>query len=179
MIEHIPDPQQLLQRLHQWLAPGGVLIVETPNAESPEHLHRRLFLNAFPQLRRENPQLSKWACLRKALTRAWGYIDPPRHIYGFTPKSLRCLIEHWRFSGIQTDNYLFRRSLYFPLSRLEREHLQQEATHAGRRLLKKSWLSYIAYQLLWRPLMALLIGYCAVFKRGIGLVIYARREGSV
>ncbi len=39
VLEHVDDPAALLARVSGWLAPGGVLVAVTPNAES---LHRRL-----------------------------------------------------------------------------------------------------------------------------------------
>lgn len=34
VIEHLPDPLATLKRLRSWLAPGGILAVQTPNEES-------------------------------------------------------------------------------------------------------------------------------------------------
>ncbi len=39
VLEHVADPLALLQRIHSWLRPGGVLVTVVPNAES---LHRNL-----------------------------------------------------------------------------------------------------------------------------------------
>ncbi|WP_062266298.1 class I SAM-dependent methyltransferase [Endozoicomonas arenosclerae] len=40
VIEHLEDPTGALQRIHQWLKPGGTLLLTTPNFNS---LYRRLF----------------------------------------------------------------------------------------------------------------------------------------
>jgi SAM-dependent methyltransferase len=39
VLEHVPDPDALLARIHGWLAPGGKAVIVVPNALS---LHRRL-----------------------------------------------------------------------------------------------------------------------------------------
>lgn len=38
ILEHIPDPRNVLQRLREFLAPDGILIVEVPNEFSPMQL---------------------------------------------------------------------------------------------------------------------------------------------
>jgi 2-polyprenyl-3-methyl-5-hydroxy-6-metoxy-1,4-benzoquinol methylase len=43
VLEHIADPRAALIRLAQWLKPGGVMVVEVPNAESWFHAPRRRF----------------------------------------------------------------------------------------------------------------------------------------
>ena len=40
VIEHLESPRQCLLRIHDWLAPGGLLLITTPNFDS---LYRRLF----------------------------------------------------------------------------------------------------------------------------------------
>lgn len=44
VIEHVDDPQAVTRKLAGWLAPGGVLAVETPNRDS---LDARLFRRTF------------------------------------------------------------------------------------------------------------------------------------
>lgn len=39
ILEHVTDPQSILQRIVRWLAPGGVVIISVPNAQS---LHRQV-----------------------------------------------------------------------------------------------------------------------------------------
>jgi SAM-dependent methyltransferase len=61
VLEHVPDPVALLRRMLAWLAPGGLLIVEVPNAGG---LGAALF------------------------GRAWSGLELPRHLSHFTPASL-------------------------------------------------------------------------------------------
>jgi 2-polyprenyl-3-methyl-5-hydroxy-6-metoxy-1,4-benzoquinol methylase len=62
LLEHVPNPQQVLQSAARWLRPGGLLYLTTPNAES---LNQRL------------------------LGLKWSVIAPPEHIALWTPKGMR------------------------------------------------------------------------------------------
>ncbi len=65
VIEHLPNPLNTLKRSLRLLKPGGQLVVVTPNGTS---LGSRYF----------GPDWVAW--------------DPPRHLYVFTPRSLRRLL---------------------------------------------------------------------------------------
>ena len=80
VIEHVPDPLQVLRDLHALLAPGGVLYLGTPDARA---LSARVF------------------------GRYWHGYDPPRHLFAFTAEGIRALLgragftverEHWDFA---------------------------------------------------------------------------------
>jgi SAM-dependent methyltransferase len=64
VIEHVHDPAGLLRLCHQILAPGGLLVAITPNLESLGH---RVFRHA------------------------WRGLEPPRHVFLYTAKSLPAL----------------------------------------------------------------------------------------
>ena len=64
VLEHVPNPRELLQRCRRLLAPGGVLSLVTPNARSLGHA-----------LFRSN----------------WRGLEPPRHVYIYTPGALQRL----------------------------------------------------------------------------------------
>jgi len=61
VLEHVPNPVVLMRRMLGWLAPGGLLIIEVPNAGG---LGARLF------------------------GRAWVGLELPRHLSQFTPDSI-------------------------------------------------------------------------------------------
>jgi 2-polyprenyl-3-methyl-5-hydroxy-6-metoxy-1,4-benzoquinol methylase len=63
VIEHVEDPVRVLRQLANWLAPGGVLAIETPNIDS---IDRKAFTNTW-----------------------WGGYHIPRHWTLFNEKSLR------------------------------------------------------------------------------------------
>jgi len=74
VIEHVWEPIGTLRECHRVLKPAGRLVVVTPNIESLGH---RLF------------------------TEAWLGIDPPRHLYVFSPRSLRACAEQADLTVIQ------------------------------------------------------------------------------
>jgi SAM-dependent methyltransferase len=61
VLEHVPDPVAVARRMLEWLAPGGLLIVEVPNADG---LGATIF------------------------GRAWSGLELPRHLSHFTPATL-------------------------------------------------------------------------------------------
>jgi 2-polyprenyl-3-methyl-5-hydroxy-6-metoxy-1,4-benzoquinol methylase len=77
VIEHLPDPKKHVHLVHQFLRPGGLFVVSTPNFDS----------------------LSVAMCGSK-----WQYIGGDHHIYLFTPKTLGRLLEDtgFRLVGIET-----------------------------------------------------------------------------
>ncbi len=60
-LEHVPDPVAVTRRMLEWLAPGGLLVIEVPNAGG---LGAAMF------------------------GRAWVGLELPRHLSHFTPDSL-------------------------------------------------------------------------------------------
>jgi SAM-dependent methyltransferase len=43
VLEHLPDPVEILDRYRQWLKPGGALVIEVPNLASPHQNPLRRF----------------------------------------------------------------------------------------------------------------------------------------
>jgi SAM-dependent methyltransferase len=64
-IEHVPDPRDDLQRVHQLLKPGGVLALSTPNAGQPR-------VRRYPDV--------------------WREFKPPEHLSFFTVETLTTLM---------------------------------------------------------------------------------------
>jgi SAM-dependent methyltransferase len=86
VLEHVPDPVAMLRCMIGWLAPGGLLIVEVPNAGG---LGARLF------------------------GKAWSGLELPRHLSHFSPESLTRAVEQaggrvqWRWHGAKPRYYLW------------------------------------------------------------------------
>lgn len=66
VLEHVDAPDRVVTRIAEWLTPGGVLAVETPNIDSLDH---RLFAESF-----------------------WGGYHFPRHWHLFTEGTLSRLL---------------------------------------------------------------------------------------
>jgi 2-polyprenyl-3-methyl-5-hydroxy-6-metoxy-1,4-benzoquinol methylase len=66
VMEHLWEPRRDLQIVHSLLKPGGMLVVEVPNFDDP---------------------------LRRLFGSSWAYIDVPRHLLHFTPRTLRNFLE--------------------------------------------------------------------------------------
>jgi 2-polyprenyl-3-methyl-5-hydroxy-6-metoxy-1,4-benzoquinol methylase len=66
VLEHAPQPERLVLQAREFLRPGGILVIRTPNASS-------------------------WIAKRCGTT--WEWLTPPAHIYLFSPVSLQILLE--------------------------------------------------------------------------------------
>ena len=70
VLEHMPDPAKIINHCQKLLAPGGLIIIEVPNLGSwQSHISGS---NAF-------------------------HLDPPRHLYQFTKRSLTALLNNANF----------------------------------------------------------------------------------
>jgi 2-polyprenyl-3-methyl-5-hydroxy-6-metoxy-1,4-benzoquinol methylase len=71
VIEHVPDPKSVLQRVKPLLAPGGLLVLKTPNVDG-----------LYPQL-----------SLRLAQGLGfWGHPEPPGHLFQFSVATLTQMV---------------------------------------------------------------------------------------
>ncbi len=70
VIEHLPDPWASLREIRRILKPDGVFLLSTPNVQS----------------------LEAWL-----FGRSWYALDPPRHLYLLTPRTVRWLLERSGF----------------------------------------------------------------------------------
>ncbi len=66
VLEHVYEPRKVMQRIADWLKPGGIFYVLVPNIDSAE---ARVFRSY------------------------WHGLELPRHLFHFSPKSLRFLAE--------------------------------------------------------------------------------------
>ncbi|HKV63631.1 MAG TPA: class I SAM-dependent methyltransferase [Candidatus Acidoferrum sp.] len=65
VFEHLPDPRALLSECRRILAPGGTLVITTPNIQSLGH---------------------------RKFQSSWIHLDPPRHLHIFSLDSLRSIV---------------------------------------------------------------------------------------
>jgi len=73
VIEHLPDPIRSLKECARILKPGGKLVLWTPNTSSLGH---------------------------RVLKQHWRGLEPPRHLYLFSPPSMRSVMERGGFNRI-------------------------------------------------------------------------------
>jgi len=75
VLEHLHDPRQALSKAYQLLKSEGLLVVAVPNFDS---LQARLF------------------------GQRWYHLDAPRHLYHFTPRTLKMLLHQIGFKVLET-----------------------------------------------------------------------------
>lgn len=68
VLEHVKDPTAVLERISKWLAPGGLLVIQTPHVEP------------FIKLQQHVPQVPI-------------YFEAPRHLFDFSPRTLAMYFE--------------------------------------------------------------------------------------
>ncbi len=73
VFEHLHDPPAVLAKARASLVPGGLVVLVVPNHAS-------------------------WAA--RLFGRTWPGYDPPRHIWGFTPESVRGVLERAGFEAV-------------------------------------------------------------------------------
>ena len=102
-IEHLLDPARFVANMARLVAPGKVLVLETPNAANVEQwAHPRMFGFHWTELARENPDLSAPRRLSKALGKPLSTATPPKHLYGFDRRNLTMLLERNGFHVQET-----------------------------------------------------------------------------
>jgi SAM-dependent methyltransferase len=79
VIEHVDDPGAVVRQVGNWLSPGGVFALETPNLDS---LDARLFRGSY-----------------------WGGYHIPRHWNLFTPSTITRLLEE---NGLEVVDIVFQ-----------------------------------------------------------------------
>jgi 2-polyprenyl-3-methyl-5-hydroxy-6-metoxy-1,4-benzoquinol methylase len=94
VLEHLCDPEEELREVWRILKPGGVVLIHTPNIDSPWY---------------------------KLMGKHWVHLRPGEHLYYFSPSTLGRLLERMGFrierirpSGKTTDlEYIARRVRYY------------------------------------------------------------------
>jgi SAM-dependent methyltransferase len=90
VIEHIKDFDKILKLFNYWLKPGGVLVISTPNIKSWD---AKVFGD-------------KWNSFKKI----------PQHIYFFSPKSSKLILQKHGFEDVKVKGWGFVRSINFAIN---------------------------------------------------------------
>lgn len=85
VIEHVPDPLTTVRNAARLLAPGGLLVIKTPNVDG---LYPRVSLRLADRLG------------------FWGHPEPPGHLYQFSVRTLKRLVAR---AGLEVVNVYHRR----------------------------------------------------------------------
>lgn len=90
VLEHVPDPFEMLQRLTALLAPGGVLVLVLPNGGSLEYVgYPSMLRRRVETIVADNPghppHLVWWWFLAGRIAHG---LDPVRHLWAITPSGL-------------------------------------------------------------------------------------------
>lgn len=85
VFEHIYDPSKTLKKIRQVLKPDGILVVTVPNIESLGYLIHR---------------------------KEWYHLQPGRHIYHFSPKTIKRLFDKEGFTIMEISHSYYAHNYY-------------------------------------------------------------------
>jgi SAM-dependent methyltransferase len=89
VLEHVFNPEALLKEINRVLRPGGILWLDVPNEAGFFYL----LGNLYQRIRGRD-----WVVNLSPTF-------PPYHVFGFTPKALRCLLQVSGFESIRLKTY--------------------------------------------------------------------------
>jgi 2-polyprenyl-3-methyl-5-hydroxy-6-metoxy-1,4-benzoquinol methylase len=95
VIEHLPDPREALQQLARVLAPGGLLLLSTPDTGS---------------------------VVARMMGRYWHYLDPVQHVALFDRRNLARLLDESGFDVVETTSFGHFYRVGYVLDRLKYLH---------------------------------------------------------
>ena len=99
VLEHLPNPNQVLRKIYYLLKKEGVLIIDVPN---------------------QNGIVPMVKVLTKIKSNEYGFVQPPRHLFGYTKKFLKKYFKNGRLWQNYNRAKLARRSCI--LSNLKAEY---------------------------------------------------------
>lgn len=113
VLEHLSDPLGTLQEANRILIEGGLLLVRVPNMVF--HNQFRSFRGLLPLIGMKKPSYL-------------GGVAPPQHLYGFTPHTLRLMLNRAGFDVLSIGPAILSRSR----RRISRAVLHAVATVIGK-----------------------------------------------
>lgn len=112
IIEHLVDPAEALKKLWTMLRPGGVILIDTDNADGLETKVEEAIMG--PMRISVIRELAENLVGKKYNLR-YGRLTPPVHLYTFTLKSLSFIVEKCGFKVLETFNASWGDPIWFPL----------------------------------------------------------------
>lgn len=177
LIEHLIDPLDFLKEVRRILRPRGFLVLETPNTDSLEHILKLYFLDTFKKNKADGgANKMRFKEVIRVIRREWGFVDPPRHIFGFNEHNLKLLCEKAGFKCIKIIKAMTGHRVYYPLSKGHRKFVLKARREALKRLLNSSLPKFLVYVLIFMPAMFTLKVFIYLANNGSHLVIYAKKE---
>lgn len=159
-IEHMTDPSAFLQHVREVLEPGGILQLETPDVTSNEQwAHPMVMVANYRILARSNPDHGRVRLATTAMKKSMSGVNPPKHLWGFTPQSLRLLLAAHGFEVLEVRREVAGHPVFDPL--------YWELN--GRRTRRGMGIAYYGFE---RAAGLLFRG------RGMNLAVTARRRAS-
>lgn len=110
VLEHVHQLQDRVATLRRMLATGGIAVIAVPNPESDD-------------ARRYGPY--------------WAAYDVPRHLYHFTPKSMRQLFEKQGFKSVSTH--------WMPFDPFYIALLSEQYKAGKPRLIQGAWFGFVSW----------------------------------
>lgn len=160
VLEHLPDPREVLLETRRILKPGGVLVVAVPNFSSLQ---------------------ARWA------GPAWFHLDLPRHLYHFPLPALKSLLEDCGFDcrgehhfSLRQNPFGWVQSALNRLPGLPRNGLYTllQQRFSGRERLFSTWLRLLLLAAFWlgMPFALLLSIVTAIIRSGATVHVVATKR---
>lgn len=112
VIEHLVDPRLALDKLHNALRSGGIILIDTDNAEG---LKTQIEVTSRRILGEKAAAFLVKKLMRKNLHKRYGRLTPPEHLYTFSERSLAKLLDRTGFDVIQVFKPSWDDPTWFPL----------------------------------------------------------------
>jgi SAM-dependent methyltransferase len=123
VIEHLFDPRMVVERLGKMLKPGGILLIETDNAQGIKTRVEIGIREIFGDKRTAN-LVQK--VMKKNLRKRYGRLTPPEHAYLFAQKNLARLLHSVGFSILEVFKPAWGDVTWFPLPNKDRFGLVEQ-----------------------------------------------------